>query len=87
MNEGFFFFNLVPFRYRTEEDERWIKSNTLKSTEAAITNMTPGEKYIIQVNTLSYGTESNEPLQTSQTVRKYTKYMYKRFRFPSSANN
>ncbi|KAK6628641.1 Tyrosine-protein phosphatase 10D [Polyplax serrata] len=56
-------------KYRTEDDERWMKQYPLKQTESAVTNMTPGEKYIIQVNTLSFGTESNEPLQTSQTVR------------------
>lgn len=33
--------------------------------------MIPGEKYIIQVNTVSFGTESNEPLQVNQTVSEY----------------
>lgn len=32
--------------------------------------MIPGEKYVIQVNTASFGVESTEPLEVTQTVRK-----------------
>jgi len=33
--------------------------------------MTPGEKYRIQVNTVSYGVESNQPQEVTQTVSEY----------------
>lgn len=42
----------------------------LQVTEAEITDMTPGEKYTIQVNTVSYGVESSSPQQANHTVRK-----------------
>lgn len=35
--------------------------------------MTPGEKYRIQVNTVSYGVESNQPQEVTQTVSEYYK--------------
>ncbi|KAL0279954.1 UNVERIFIED_CONTAM: hypothetical protein PYX00_001395 [Menopon gallinae] len=56
-------------KYRTEDDGHWTKICPSKATEAEVANMIPGEKYIIQVNTVSFGTESNEPLQVNQTVR------------------
>lgn len=34
--------------------------------------MTPGEKYMVQVNTVSFGVESNAPQEVNHTVRKYT---------------
>lgn len=42
---------------------------SVKTTEADVTDMTPGEKYTIQVNTVSYGVESPNPQQVNQTVR------------------
>lgn len=41
----------------------------VQNTEAEVTDMTPGERYTIQVNTVSYGLESNEPQQLNHTVR------------------
>lgn len=57
-------------RFRTEEDEKWTRLPPVKgATETEITDMTPGEKYLIQVNTVSYGVESMHPLQFNYTVR------------------
>ncbi|BET01485.1 protein-tyrosine phosphatase 10d [Nesidiocoris tenuis] len=56
-------------RYRTEEDAKWIKLPAVKSTEAEVADLTPGEKYTIQVNSVSFGVESPNPLQIQHTVR------------------
>lgn len=58
-------------RYRTESEGTWERLPAVQITEAEVTDMTPGEKYTIQVNTVSYGLESNEPQQLNHTVRKY----------------
>jgi len=42
----------------------------VKENEAEITDMIPGDKYLIQVNTASFGVESTDPLEVTQTVRK-----------------
>ena len=57
-------------RYRTEDDPRWVKLPSVKVTEAEVADMTPGEKYTIQVNTVSFGVESLYPLHVNHTVRK-----------------
>ncbi len=63
-------FSEYSIRYRTEEEEKWIRLPPVKEmTEAEISDMTPGEKYFIQINTVSYGVESIHPLQTNHTVR------------------
>ncbi|KAJ8967207.1 hypothetical protein NQ314_003037 [Rhamnusium bicolor] len=59
-------------RYRTGSDSQWVRLPAVQNTEAEVTDMTPGEQYTIQVNTMSYGLESNEPQQLNHTVRKYT---------------
>jgi receptor-type tyrosine-protein phosphatase beta len=56
-------------RYRTDSDKNWVKLPAVQNTEAEVTDMTPGERYTIQVNTVSYGLESNEPQQMNHTVR------------------
>ncbi|KAK1120751.1 Tyrosine-protein phosphatase 10D, partial [Melipona bicolor] len=56
-------------RYRTEDDPRWVKLPSVRETEAEVADMTPGEKYTIQVNTVSYGVESLYPFQVNHTVR------------------
>ncbi|VEN46401.1 unnamed protein product [Callosobruchus maculatus] len=56
-------------RYRTDSDNQWVKLPAVHNTEAEVTDMTPGERYTIQVNTVSYGLESNEPQQLNHTVR------------------
>jgi len=63
-------------RYRTEDDPRWVKLPSVRVTEAEVTDMTPGERYTIQVNTVSYGVESLYPLQVNHTVSKYTANYY-----------
>lgn len=62
-------FNEYSIRYRTESDKQWVRLPSVNSTEADVTDMTPGEKYTIQVNTASYGVESPNPQQVNQTVR------------------
>lgn len=62
-------FSEYSIRYRTESEMQWVRLPSVKSTEADVTDMTPGEKYTIQVNTVSYGVESANPQQVNQTVR------------------
>lgn len=59
-------------RYRTESDTQWVRlpSVPASSTEAEVTDMTAGERYTIQVNTVSAGVESLYPQQVNHTVRK-----------------
>ncbi|KAL1506354.1 hypothetical protein ABEB36_005735 [Hypothenemus hampei] len=56
-------------RYKTGTDNQWVRLPAVQNTDAEVTDMTPGEKYTIQVNTVSYGLESNEPQQLNHTVR------------------
>ncbi|KAL1116196.1 hypothetical protein AAG570_005691, partial [Ranatra chinensis] len=56
-------------RFRTEEDPRWIKLDPVRETGAEITHMSAGDKFIIQVNSVSYGMESARPLTLNHTVR------------------
>lgn len=58
-------------RYRTDSDNQWVRLPAVQNTDAEVTDMSPGERYTIQVNTVSYGLESNEPQQLNHTIRKY----------------
>ena len=62
-------FSNFAIRYRTESEKEWFNLPSVRTTEADVTDMTPGEKYTIQVNTVSYGIESPNPQQVNQTVR------------------
>lgn len=62
-------FSSYAIRYRTESEKEWFNLPSVTTTEADVTDMTPGEKYTIQVNTVSYGVESPSPQQVNQTVR------------------
>lgn len=62
-------FSNYAIRYRTESEKEWFNLPSVRTTEADVTDMTPGEKYTIQVNTVSYGVESPSPQQVNQTVR------------------
>lgn len=62
-------FSSYVIRYRTESEKEWFNLPSVTATEADVTDMTPGEKYTIQVNTVSYGVESPSPQQVNQTVR------------------
>ncbi|XP_025155882.1 tyrosine-protein phosphatase 10D isoform X5 [Harpegnathos saltator] len=62
-------FTEYSIRYRTEDEPRWEKLPSVRVTEAEVADMTPGERYTIQVNTVSYGVESLYPLQVNHTVR------------------
>lgn len=57
-------------RYRTASDNVWERLPSVQNTEAEVTDMTPGELYTIEINTVSYGLESNAPQQLNHTVRK-----------------
>jgi cadherin 5 type 2 (VE-cadherin) len=56
------------YRYRTEDNDQWLKLSSVSEHEAVVEDMTPGEKYRIQVNTVSYSVESNQPQEVTQTV-------------------
>lgn len=58
-------------RYRTHTDAQWVKLPTVPAhaNEAEVTDMTPGERYTIQVNTVSAGVESSNPQQVNHTVK------------------
>lgn len=62
-------FSEYAIRYRTESEKQWVRLPAVRSQEADVTDMTPGEKYTIQVNTVSFGVESPNPEQVNQTVR------------------
>lgn len=62
-------FTEYSIRYRTESDRTWVRLQSVRTTEAEVTDMSPGEKYTIQVNTVSYAVESPYPLLVNQTVR------------------
>lgn len=62
-------FSEYAIRYRTESENQWVRLASVRSTEADVTDMTPGEKYTIQVNTVSFSVESPNPQQVNQTVR------------------
>lgn len=62
-------FSEYAIRYRTESEKQWVRLPAVRSHEADVTDMTPGEKYTIQVNTVSFGVESPNPEQVNQTVR------------------
>ncbi|XP_037938051.1 tyrosine-protein phosphatase 10D isoform X1 [Teleopsis dalmanni] len=55
-------------RYRTDSEQQWVRLPSVRSTEADISNMTKGEKYTIQVNTISFGVESPTPQEVNTTV-------------------
>ncbi|XP_072759443.1 protein sevenless-like isoform X2 [Anoplolepis gracilipes] len=55
-------------RYRMQDDHRWIKTLHILVEEVKV-NMTPSERYIIQVNTVSYGVKSLHSLQMNYTIR------------------
>ncbi|XP_011258051.1 tyrosine-protein phosphatase 10D isoform X4 [Camponotus floridanus] len=62
-------FTEYSIRYRTEDDPRWVKLPSVRDMEAEVADMTAGERYTIQINTVSYGVESLYPLQVNHTVR------------------
>ncbi|XP_067210893.1 tyrosine-protein phosphatase 10D isoform X1 [Linepithema humile] len=62
-------FTEYSIRYRTEDDPRWVKLPSVRDTEAEVADMTPGDRYTIQVNTVSYGVESLYPLHVNHTVK------------------
>uniref|UniRef100_A0A0K8UW28 protein-tyrosine-phosphatase n=1 Tax=Bactrocera latifrons TaxID=174628 RepID=A0A0K8UW28_BACLA len=61
-------FTEYSMRYRTETKEQWFNLPSVRATEAEITDMTKGEKYTIQVNTVSFGVESPNPQEVVYTV-------------------
>ena len=61
-------------RYRTEDTDQWVKMSSVseaQEAEAIVEDMVPGEKYHIQVNTVSYSVESNQPQEVTQTISKH----------------
>ena len=66
-------------RYRTASDNIWERLPSVQNTDAEVTDMTPGELYTIEINTVSYGLESNAPQQLNHTVRKNQSHLFIRF--------
>uniref|UniRef100_A0A8D8Q8Q7 protein-tyrosine-phosphatase n=1 Tax=Cacopsylla melanoneura TaxID=428564 RepID=A0A8D8Q8Q7_9HEMI len=63
-------FTEYAIKYRTEEDKTWVRlPNIGTSLEAEVTDMVPGEKCMIQVNSVSYSVESAHPLHINHTIR------------------
>lgn len=58
-------------RCRTESVEKWVNLPPVKNTVTVtdLDDLTPGEKYTIQVNTISNGVESPYPQQVNETIR------------------
>ncbi|XP_052855612.1 tyrosine-protein phosphatase 10D isoform X1 [Drosophila gunungcola] len=61
-------FTEYSIRYRTDSEQQWVRLPSVRSTEADITDMTKGEKYTIQVNTVSFVVESPVPQEVNTTV-------------------
>ncbi|XP_059474266.1 tyrosine-protein phosphatase 10D [Neocloeon triangulifer] len=61
-------FSEYIIRHQTD-DGKFYKLPPVKVNEAEITDMIAGEKYLIQVNTASFGVESTDPLEVTQTVQ------------------
>ncbi len=67
-------------RYRTNDNDTWSEISLPNSlTEKEVTNLLPGEKYIVRVNTVSYRAEPTNPQQIIQTVRKFIIESFKYF--------
>lgn len=62
-------FSEYAIRYRTESEKQWVSLSSVRDNAADVTDMTPGEKYTIQVNTVSFGVESPNPQQVNETIR------------------
>uniref|UniRef100_A0A336MWV1 protein-tyrosine-phosphatase n=1 Tax=Culicoides sonorensis TaxID=179676 RepID=A0A336MWV1_CULSO len=61
-------FTEYSIKYRTDSENQWIRLPPVAYTEADVTDMTRGEKYTIQVNSVSHGVESSFPLYVNQTI-------------------
>lgn len=62
---------LIIFRYRTVETTDWTELLAINRTLATVDNLQPGERYVIQVRSVSHHVESFTPQEVEQTVRKY----------------
>lgn len=57
-------------RYRTVEATSWSELPAINKTVAVVDNLQPGERYVIQVRSVSHRVESFSPQELEQTVRK-----------------
>ncbi|XP_042228695.1 tyrosine-protein phosphatase 10D-like isoform X1 [Homarus americanus] len=55
-------------RYRTVETSNWLELPAINTTSAVVDNLQPGERYIIQVRSVSHRVESFTPQEVEQTV-------------------
>lgn len=60
-------FSEYVVRYRTDASP-WQRISGLHDSEARIEDMHYGERYLIQVNTVSFGVESPQPLELNVTM-------------------
>jgi len=61
-------FTEYSIRYRTGSDLQWKRIQSVRSTDFEISDMIKGERYTIQVNTVSFGVESPTPQEVNTTV-------------------
>ncbi|CAB3367061.1 Hypothetical predicted protein [Cloeon dipterum] len=61
-------FSEYIIRHQTD-DGKFYKLPAVKENETEIIDMIPGEKYLIQVNTASFGVESTDPPGVTQTIQ------------------
>ncbi|KAF7989062.1 hypothetical protein HCN44_007372 [Aphidius gifuensis] len=54
--------------YIASDNFEWIKLPAINTTELEISNLIPGEKYVIRVNTISYGVEGNYPAEIKHII-------------------
>lgn len=62
------------FRYRTFEGTEWTELPTINQTVGAVERLEAGERYIIQVRSVSHHVESFSPQEVEQIVRKYPSF-------------
>ncbi|KAK3875168.1 hypothetical protein Pcinc_019949, partial [Petrolisthes cinctipes] len=55
-------------RYRTVEATTWSELPAINTTVAVVDNLQPGERYVIQVRSVSHRVESFSPQELEQTV-------------------
>lgn len=61
------------FRYRTIEGSEWTELSPTNQTLAVVDQLEAGERYIIQVRSVSHHVESFSPQEVEQIVREYSR--------------
>lgn len=67
------YYFITYHRYRTVESRDWVVLQAVNKTVAVVDHLQPGERYVIQVRSVSHYVESFTAEEVEQTVRKYYK--------------